>query len=142
VTPAAEEYELSLRLRRRGIPILFAEQLVAGNDTSLVLADICRQQYKHGMGCGEAVRRCPETMEIDELAQIVSRSRGQNMNRGWSTLRGLATNSSVRLLVLELASLAEKVGPQIGAFTPLYRLAISIHFVAGVRDGLERFPSA
>ena len=33
ITPAAEEYELSLRLRRRGIPIVFAERIVASDTT-------------------------------------------------------------------------------------------------------------
>jgi glycosyltransferase involved in cell wall biosynthesis len=133
ITPAAEEYELSLRLRRRGIPIVFAERIVAGHDTSTALADVCRQQYKHGVGCGEAARRCPDTLELDELAQIVRAS------RRLAGLKRVATSQPVRALVLEAARLAERLGPQVAAFTSLYRLAISVHFIAGVRDGLDRF---
>jgi hypothetical protein len=137
VTPAAEEYELSLRLRRRGIPVLFAEGIVAAHDTSAALADACRQQYKHGLGCGEAARRCPETLEIDELAQIVRAS--QSTRAG---LKRLAISHPIRALVLNAARLTERLGPQFAALTPLYRLAISAHFLAGVRDGLERFSAA
>jgi hypothetical protein len=54
-------------------------------------------------------------------------------------LKRVATSQPVRALVLEAARLAERLGPQVAAFTPLYRLAISVHFIAGVRDGLERF---
>ena len=139
ITPAAEEYELSLRLRRRGIPIVFAERIVARHDTSTALADICRQQYKHGVGCGEAARRCPDTLEIHELAQIVSASRGDQASWKLARLKRLATSQPIRALVLEVARLAERLAPQVIAFTPLYRLAISVHFIAGVRDGLERF---
>ena len=139
VTPAAEEYELSLRLRRQGIPIFFAEGIVADHDASAALADVCRQQYKHGLGCGEAARRCPETLEIEELARIVSAARGEHANRPAASLKRLATSPPIRSAVLEVARLAERLGPQVGAFRPLYRLAISAYFVAGVRAGLERF---
>ena len=71
MTPAAEEYELSARLRRRQIPILFVKDLVALHDASTALPDVCRQQYKHGLGCGEVARRCPETLELSQLAGIV-----------------------------------------------------------------------
>jgi hypothetical protein len=142
VTPAAEEYELSMRLRRRKIPIFFAERIVAGHDTSAALIDVCRQQYKHGVGCGEAARRCPETLEIEELARIVSASQGAGVNRGLATLRRLAASSSSRTLVLAFARVAERLGPRVAAFIPLYRFAISVHFLAGVRDGLERFATA
>jgi glycosyltransferase involved in cell wall biosynthesis len=137
VTPAAEEYELSLRLRRRGIPIFFARRIVAGHDTSALLADVCRQQYKHGLGCGEAVRRCPDTLQIEELAAIVRSSEAES---GASlSLKRFATSPPVRSLILEIARLVERLAPQVVAFTPLYRLAISAHFIAGVRAGLERF---
>jgi glycosyltransferase involved in cell wall biosynthesis len=138
VTPAAEEYELSLRLRQRGIPILFAGDIVAGHDTSAALTDVCRQQYKHGLGCGEAVRRYPETLEIEELARIV-RSSGTEVPSVGETLRRLATGRRGRALALEVARLAERLAPQASAFVPLYRIAISAHFIGGVRDGLERF---
>jgi glycosyltransferase involved in cell wall biosynthesis len=142
VTPAAEEYELSLRLRRRGIPIFFAESMVAFHDSSVALVDVCRQQYKHGFGCGEAARRCPETLELEELARIVGASRTEPSDTpsaaGRKKLKALGASRALRSTVLHVAGLVERFAPQVEGFGPLYRLAIALHFTAGVRDGLDR----
>ena len=63
VTPAAEEFELSMRLRRRGIPVLLAKRISALHDSPISLSALCRQQYKHGVGCAEAARRSEAALE-------------------------------------------------------------------------------
>ena len=50
-TPAAEEFELSLRLRDRGIPIFLATRIVALHHRAVDLESMCRQAYKHSVGC-------------------------------------------------------------------------------------------
>ena len=143
VTPAAEEFELSLRLRRRSIPTFFAECIVALHDSPVALVDVCRQQYKHGVGCGEAARCCPETLELEQLARIVSASREEPSDTlsaaGRKKLKALAASRAFRSAVLHVAELVERFAPQAEAFEPLYRLAIALHFTAGVRDGLDRW---
>ena len=59
--PAAEEYELSYRLRELGIPVLLATQIVAMHDHPVTLDSMCRQTFKHAMGCAEAAVKCPAT---------------------------------------------------------------------------------
>jgi hypothetical protein len=143
VTPAAEEYELSLQLRRRRIPILLATQLSALHDSPTNIAAVCRQQYKHGLGCGEAARRCPEALELEELARIVESStppRSLHLgSQGRALLKALGASRAARALALGLGRWAEAVAPQSDSLSPLYRLAIASHFAGGVRDGLQRY---
>lgn len=145
VTPAAEEYELSLRLRKRGIPVFRADNISARHDSSSALADVCGQQYKHGVGCGEAARRCPETLDLEPLARIIRMSQPQASDDTATALlkklRAPACSTPARRIVLRAARVAETLAPDARALSPLYRLAIAQHFIAGVRDGLERFPA-
>ena len=69
-TPAAEEFELSARLARQGIPAINATQIEAIHDQRHGISDVCDQQYKHGMGCAEAVCKLPEMLIMNELATI------------------------------------------------------------------------
>jgi glycosyltransferase involved in cell wall biosynthesis len=143
VTPGAEEYELSARLRRLGRPILFAEHIRAIHDSECDIGHLCTQQYKHGLGCGEVARRYPDTLQLDELARIVlAHSPGRSRHLSGTVLRGLKSvvgKAAVRQVVLQVARAVERAAPQADVFGPLYRLAIAAHFTAGVRDGLARF---
>jgi len=143
VTPAAEEYELSMRLRRRGIPILLAGGIVAYHDSPTGILGVCRQQYKHGLGCGEVAIRCPETGELEELARI----RNGNwllpadnwMTRLSKVMRMLAAGRLIRLPILTAARIAERIAPQWDDLAHLYRWAIALHFIAGLHDAVTRF---
>jgi glycosyltransferase involved in cell wall biosynthesis len=143
VTPAAEEYELSSRLRRLGIPILRVDGLLAEHDAPSGLEDVCRQQYKHGLGCGEVARKCPETLELEDLATIVDASQLRSATRPARfpihAAKILASTAPARMLLLEAARVAERVRPQADWPSTLYRWAIASHFIGGVRDGLRRF---
>jgi len=143
VTPAAEEYELSLQLRRRHIPILVATHLSALHDSPTTIHAVCRQQYKHGLGCGEAAQRCPESLELEELARIVASNSPPHASSpgrlAHAALKALATSRAGRTLTLSLARWIEMLAPQSDVFNPLYRLALASHFGGGVRDGLRRF---
>lgn len=146
VTPAAEEYELSARLRQQGIPIYRASRLVALHDSPLGIADLCRQQFKHGVGCAEAARRCPESLALDELARVIRRSTTEGSDgllaAGGKRLRGIAASRWCRRAICWGARVAERTAPQADIFGPLYRLAVATHFLAGVREGLLRFAGA
>lgn len=144
-TPAAEEYELSWRLKQQGIPLLLASRIVAAHDSPVSIEDVCRQQYKHGLGCAEAAQRCPEARGLSELEAVVSRARFQTRGALASvkgSLRAAAVSSFVRRPVLLLAKGIERAAPQADAFMPIYHLAVSQYFLAGVRDGLRHYPEA
>jgi len=81
MTPAAEEYELAHRLRQRGTPILLVPALRALHDQAVEIAGYCRQQYKHGLGCGEAAAKQPELLGLPELARVIEANRPDGGSR-------------------------------------------------------------
>ena len=132
VTPAAEEYELAHRLTRHGVPILLAPGIRAIHDQEVDVASYCRQQYKHGVGCGEAAAKQPALRELPELRRIIDKS-------STGGLKALASRTGVRTALLALARFQEALPLPRRWRARAYHLAISAHFVAGVREGLERF---
>jgi hypothetical protein len=146
-TPAAEEFELSWRLRERAIPLLLAPRLVAVHDHAIRICSYCLQQYKYGMGCAEAWVKCPEVRALQELKAIIASNSGpdrQDPRRQaiWKTAKGLAAVAPVRQALSRTAAGLERVVPNTDGFLrSAYRAAIGAHFVAGVRDGLRRFSS-
>jgi GT2 family glycosyltransferase len=141
-TPAAEEYELTFRLRRRGIPILAAPWIVALHDQPVDVASYCRQQFKHGRGCGEAAARRPEILEVEELARIIDSTGPGPAGEGpvpRRVLKGLASTTAVRSTLSGMAKVLERVPVPSRLLFAAYRAAIAAHFIAGVRDGHSRF---
>ena len=145
VTPAAEEFELSMRLRRKRIPMLFARSITALHDSPVSLAAVCRQQYKHGVGCAEAAQRSEAALELQELAAIIAASWIVPGESAAARLRKVVrlplTVGPLRGLMLGLARTIEAAAPEWHIFGPLYRFAIGLYFTAGVRDGRLRFAS-
>jgi GT2 family glycosyltransferase len=143
-TPGAEEFELSMRLRTRGIPIFLATRIVAIHCQLVDIASVSRQQYKHGMGYAEAAVKCPETLGLPEVATVVE-ANGRFRAGGGVTavarqlLKHVVSSQPVRGSVLAIARLADRIPFSRRAQMTLYRAAISSHFVAGVRRGLHAY---
>jgi cellulose synthase/poly-beta-1,6-N-acetylglucosamine synthase-like glycosyltransferase len=144
-TPAAEEYELTFRLRARGIPILMAPDIVALHDQQVDVTSYCRQQYKHGIGCGEAAAKRPELLDLTELARVVHAAhpdRSGDGRSGEGLVKTVLTRPRSRAALLRLARGLEHVPVPDRLRFAAYRAAVAAHFVAGVRDGLSRFSPA
>lgn len=144
VTPAAEEYELTYRLRKRGLPILAAPGIVAWHDQSVSLETYCRAQYKHGLGCGEAVAKKPYLLELGELSRIIQATGAAcaEFSRGHAPKRALKwviSRKPVKSAILRVASTFDSVPMPTVLRHAAYRTAISSHFIAGVRDGVSLF---
>jgi hypothetical protein len=141
-TPAAEEYEFTFRLRARRIPILMAADIVAQHDQPVDVTSYCRQQYKHGIGCGEAAAKRPELLQLKELADVIDASRpGATTKRGsgGGLAKAVLTRPPARAALLHLARALEHFPVPYRLRFAAYRAAVAAHFVAGVRDGLARF---
>jgi len=139
-TPGAEEFELSIRLRERGLPLVMATRIVGRHAQAVDIATISRQQYKHGIGYAEAAAKCPRTMALPELARAVAGVGGDARARDGLArylLKRAVSASPVRAGLLALARTADRVPFPRRLRWPLYRAAISSHFLAGVRRGLE-----
>jgi GT2 family glycosyltransferase len=144
--PAAEEFELAWRLRRRGVPILLAPRVVAVHDQPVTLDAICRQQYKYGLGCAETWAKCPETRDMPELRLVLATNgpvrRGDSLaiavRKG---LRTLAASRPARRALTSLAGALEKIAPEAKVLERTYTMAIGSHFVAGIHAGLREYDS-
>ncbi len=143
-TPSAEEYELSLRLRERAIPILLANEIVALHNHEVLIETICQQGFKYGIGCGEAAVKRPQTLDLKELDNIIAVNRPSSRSDSIGLIlkkgikRPLATRWP-RACLLKIIRLAEKIMPQYSLLRPLYGVSHGLHFFAGVRTGLRRY---
>ncbi len=143
-TPAAEEFELSLRLHNRSIPILLGTRIVADHDLPLTIEDLSRQQYKHGFGCAEAALKYPATLAIQSLANVIHVNYGSKGHESGKpkikryARRMFALNRSRRGL-LELTKVAERIALHSRLLMPLYRLTIGSYFCAGVQEGVRYY---
>ena len=141
-TPAAEEFELSLRLRERGIPILQATRIVALHNHPMVLESICRQQYKHAIGCAEAAVKYPATLGLGGLEQVIRVNSGSGREASTVEMlkrpikRALATRRT-RGAILRAVRIFERHFSPYSLLTFLYRTVIALHFFAGVREGFQ-----
>jgi GT2 family glycosyltransferase len=141
-TPAAEEFELATRLRARRVPVFLATRIVAVHLQPIDIHSISRQQYKHGLGYGEVAAKYPETLGLPALASVIQANGPVGAGAGPGArarraLRHLVSSAPIRGGLVELARLAERISAPERLQATLYHAAISTHFVAGVREGLE-----
>jgi len=144
-TPAAEEFELSARLGQLGIPKINATQIKAIHDQGFRTLDVCDQQYKHGMGCAEAVSRLPGMLIMNELA-IIATANGPVLPddplaiKYRKILKGLVATLWGRHTLRLLCELTSQMVPSRRMNVKLLSFVIGVFFFAGYRAGLRRFP--
>lgn len=138
--PGAEEFELAYRLGVRRVPMLSAPYITAQHDTSVTIASVCGQQYKHALGCAEVASRCPETLNLRDLRRMIEANRPGAAGGVLKDLaKGLTARRAFLRGLLRLAHAAEAVTARTALLWPLYSAAIRAHFCAGIRDGLQKF---
>jgi len=140
-TPGAEEYELSFRLCRLGIPILRANRITAVHRTELSLARVCQGQYTHGRGCAEAAAKAPETLALPSLKRILCHPRDSQYSPA-AVLKRAGSSPVARRLLLHAGQLTRPVLGHHPMVALLYRWAIGAHFMAGVREGSRAFSTS
>jgi len=143
-TPAAEEFELSARLRQHGTLVIYATQIEAIHDQRFGISDICDQQYKHGMGCAEAVCKLPPKLIMDELAKIAAANGPVLMQDSVATkckkmAKALLAIPPVRWSLVSFCRLTGRIVPSCRLNTKPLWLLIGVYFFAGYREGLQRF---
>jgi hypothetical protein len=133
-TPVAEEYELSRRLAAHGIHVLLARDVVALHNRRITLDGFLRQQHGHGKGCGEAARRAPEALTLDELRTVIDHHTGRGLGAGpWPVLR----TRPARRVLRGLARAADRPWVPKRLRGAAFTAASGAAFSAGVRDGLR-----
>jgi hypothetical protein len=137
-TPAAEEYELSARLLRLGIPVFRANRITAVHRTELGLSQVCRGQYAHGRGCAEAAAKAPETLALPTLRRILDRQQASRSHVA-GLMKRAGSSPVGRRALLRTARIARMLLGQHAPVALLYRWAIGAFFAAGVREGARDF---
>ena len=87
-------------------------RLARQNDQPLEVSYLCEQQYKHAMGCAEALCKLPESMVMNELATIESSNRPARQHDPMATKckKGAKTVLATRPVRRALISLCELTG--------------------------------
>ncbi|MBA3286419.1 MAG: glycosyltransferase [Acidimicrobiia bacterium] len=129
-TPVAEEYELSDRLARHGVPILVGRDIIAFHNRTIDVDTFLRQQHGHGRGCAEAARRHPECLELSELRRIITHhGRRSPKATAWRLLATAPMRSALRRAAhLGRRGLLGPLGPAV------FRVAAGAWFAAGLRS--------
>jgi glycosyltransferase involved in cell wall biosynthesis len=143
-TPAAEEFELSARLAQNGILAINATQIEAIHDQRFGISDVCDQQYKHGVGCAEAICKLPDMLIMAELATIAAANgpvgpHDPVATRCKKVAKAPAAIPWVRRTLVFLCELSGRIVPSRRVNAKLLLFVIGVFFFAGYREGLRRF---
>jgi len=142
--PAAEEYELSFRLRDRGIPVLSAKRIEALHDHPVTLDSMCRQSFKHAMGCAEAAVKCPSTRALQAVRDIMA-ANGPITRQDRPIIickkaaKWLLASAPCIAALRRVVERIERVAPRSPLLSPGYRMVMGLHFFTGVRVGIRKF---
>ncbi len=143
-TPAAEEVELSYRLHQLKIPILHAKHIVAIHNHHLTFSWLCNQQYKYGVGLGEAFVKYPDVIELARVTGVLNRFGKPKLSDMPTvflkkTVKNLLVLEQLRKLLLQTAEKLEKTVPNSTRLSKIYALTTSTHYWAGLKRGLQQF---
>jgi GT2 family glycosyltransferase len=128
-TPGAEEFELTYRLRQRGIPILCAADAIAIHTEPIDIEAACKRQFKLALGTAEVLAKCPHVGEMPALNELV-----KNRHRITGTItRRIASSRIVRACALRLYRRARKCRLPYLLLRELYRYAVASWYIAGLR---------
>jgi glycosyltransferase involved in cell wall biosynthesis len=143
-TPAAEEFELSLRLQERGIPILLATRVIAMHNHPVVIDSICRQQFKHAAGYAEVAVKSLGALSLPQVRDAIANNQPVTRSDSFGRIlrkgaKSILAAERTRTVFLRFVELIERAAPEDRLLAPLYNLVVSLYFFAGVRDGLRRY---
>lgn len=143
-TPAAEEFELAQRLMERSIPIWMANQIVAQHNYRVTLDNLCRQSYKHGIGCAEAAVKCPGTLALPAFQNLIAVNRAAQRGDSLALLAKKAFKRpwlgvGARGALVQFIKHVERLNLPDRVLGPVYRFVLGVHLAAGVREGFVRY---
>jgi glycosyltransferase involved in cell wall biosynthesis len=143
-TPAAEEYELSIRLRDHGIPVLLATGITALHDQPVEIGSLCRQAFKHGKGCAEAAQKCSAALTLPALRTILEVNQPAPPGAPTRvvvkyTIKRALSAASVRTSLLRIVKTMEYFVRPNRWLALVYHYLLGLYFFAGIQSGLEQY---
>lgn len=144
-TPMAEEIELALRLERLAVRIYYAPELDAVHTQPTTIEGKCIQDYKYGLGVAEAYCRFGDMAPAEQF-ELTMRVNGPVRGDDPAGLRfaklvksGLGSAPGRKALLRSVQAIESIAGDNDRVLFAMYRKAVSVHYFAGIRDGLLRF---
>ncbi len=142
--PASEEFELSYSLMQRNVPVYFAPEIKGWHLQPTGIEDCCKQNYKYGLGIAELAQKCPNVLELKQLANIYRANRQIDredpvrvkIKKG---IRRILSTRIIRERILGLTKIFEAMIPNDKFLFMIYRLSLGNYFVAGMKDGEKMF---
>ena len=143
-TPAAEEFELSYRLRTAGIPIIFAPEIVGLHHQPVELSALCNQQYKYGVGLAEAAAKCGDLQGMPELQALLETNDGLRafdppLVAARKIVKALVGHKAARLWAARGVRLLEALSGET-RLQSAYRTVLGASFYAGFKEGRRLYP--
>jgi len=145
--PGAEEAELSWRLGRTGVQIIYNSAICAYQDDSPVtLRAYCSKNERYAMAGAEVLTKCPEVARDLRSIRALVRTNGP-ITWGEDPPSVMARKVVKWFLALPpsfavlkfITTGLERYLPVPRLLVPLYRLMIGLHIFRGFRVGLTRF---
>ncbi len=143
-TPAAEEFELTSRLRERKIPILIGTRIVAFHNQHISLESLCNQAFKHAKGIAEVTEKYPETRVLGRISEQLDANGPLNWRDrpqliGKKIAKRLLSSSITLPALTLLARYVERRMSRSHALPTIYQAVLGLHYFAGMRTGLRTY---
>lgn len=144
MVPCAEEFELSFRLRTKGIPIIMFARVVATHHQPVQLASIRNQQRKYGVGIAEASVKYPELASMPEFAAILAANGPLSASDSFGAAAGKVAKEALRYppignLAEGALALVERFFPTSRVLQAGYRALLGTSLYAGLQEGRRQF---
>jgi glycosyltransferase involved in cell wall biosynthesis len=145
--PSAEEFELSFRLRAKGIPIIMFHGVTALHDQPVDLATLRKQQRKYGMGIWEASLKCPHLTAMPEFAVLLAANAPPSRADSVGVAMRKLLKEAVRLgpidgFAEQAVAMVERYFPHPVLLHSGYRALLGASMYAGLQDGRRQFGTA
>jgi len=144
-TPAAEEYELSYRLKKMGVPVFMESGATGIHLISGKVEDKCNQEYKYGIAIGECFYKVPELMMFEPYRRIyeanspIDRKTDSVRRILKKTLKSVLAIRPVRTPLSVISRLLCDLRAPKFILSRALKTTFGIYLFAGVRDGLKKF---
>ncbi len=143
-TPVAEEYELSARLRDRGIRLLLASGITALHNRPIEIESLCRQALTHGKGCAEAASKCPATLTLPALRRIIEANQPPPLGGPArlvvkNSIKRALSAAPIRASLLLIVKTMERIVRSDRWLAPVYHHLLGLNFFAGIQSGLRQY---
>lgn len=144
-TPAAEEYELSYRLQKQGIPIYLEARAKGEHLVNATVSDKAIQEFKYGNAVGECIYKVPELQNFEPYLKIYQTNCKIDFSKDSPLLilkkitKSVFSPAIIRKFLVMVGQAAAGSRLPESLKSKLLRWIFGINLQAGVREGMRKF---